>query len=213
MIENKKKKTKIALFADTHGNHDLLTSKIPNDVDILIFAGDFTHFGKKLIEFNDWLGKLPQKLKIVTRGNHENVFNINLNKILTNATVLENDFLIFNEISIFGIPFFFNDRITINDIKLPFDKVNKKKIDIDIFITHQPPFGFLDNDCGCKKILEVVNFIKPSFCVFGHIHKKNGIVKSWDSLKKIKEITFVNATCCIEEYKIGFGPTIIEIEK
>ncbi|GAB5365330.1 hypothetical protein AAMO2058_001048500 [Amorphochlora amoebiformis] len=61
---------RIVCISDTHGRHRDV--KVP-DGDILIHAGDFTHFGKKrdLDNFNDWLGTLPHKVRIVVNGNHE----------------------------------------------------------------------------------------------------------------------------------------------
>mmetsp|Transcript_23158 Transcript_23158/g.38971 ORF Transcript_23158/g.38971 Transcript_23158/m.38971 type:complete len:206 (-) Transcript_23158:98-715(-) len=61
---------RVVCVSDTHGRHADI--KVP-DGDILIHAGDFTHFGKKkdVIAVNEWLGTLPHKHKIVVNGNHE----------------------------------------------------------------------------------------------------------------------------------------------
>lgn len=47
------------------------------DGDIFIHAGDFTKCGQKeeVIEFNNWLAKLPHKHKLVIAGNHELSFD------------------------------------------------------------------------------------------------------------------------------------------
>ena len=60
----------LACISDTHGRHrDVF---VP-EADILVHAGDFTHFGKisDAKDFNKWLGDLPHKHKIVVNGNHE----------------------------------------------------------------------------------------------------------------------------------------------
>jgi predicted phosphohydrolase len=77
--------------------------------------------------------------------------------------------------------------------------------------THQHPFGFLDDKNGDAKILELVEFIKPNFCMVGHVHKKNGKVKSFD-LQKTKEITFINATCS-KNIKLDFvQPKLLKLK-
>lgn len=45
--------------------------------DILIHAGDFTRCGhlQEVRDFNNWLGSLPHKHKIVIAGNHELTFD------------------------------------------------------------------------------------------------------------------------------------------
>lgn len=48
------------------------------DADVLIHAGDagdFLSFGTKreLSDFNDWLGELPRRHKIVIAGNHDSL--------------------------------------------------------------------------------------------------------------------------------------------
>lgn len=56
---------KIVCIDDTHELHREL---IVPDGDLLIHAGDFTFFGKSqrcLREFNEWLGELPHRHKVV----------------------------------------------------------------------------------------------------------------------------------------------------
>ena len=61
---------KIICLSDTHNQHEHLS--VPNG-DILIHAGDITSTGERedFIKFNDWLGRLPHKHKIVIAGNHD----------------------------------------------------------------------------------------------------------------------------------------------
>ncbi len=61
---------KIICISDTHNLHKDL--KIP-DGDILIHAGDMTCVGgiDEIKEFNQWLGPLPHRYKIVIAGNHD----------------------------------------------------------------------------------------------------------------------------------------------
>ena len=60
----------VVMISDTHGRHRDVA--VPT-ADILIHAGDFTHFGKRqdAEDFNAWLTELPHQHKIVVNGNHE----------------------------------------------------------------------------------------------------------------------------------------------
>lgn len=66
---------RIVCMSDTH-SHQKFQFKIPNG-DIFIHAGDFTKTGalKEVIDFNEWIGKLPHKHKLVIAGNHELSFD------------------------------------------------------------------------------------------------------------------------------------------
>lgn len=72
-----KKTVRIMFISDTHNKHrDLL---LPENVDILIHAGDFTLRGKEheVKDFSNWLGEVPIKHKIVVAGNHDLCFQDN----------------------------------------------------------------------------------------------------------------------------------------
>ena len=81
---------RIVCVADTHELHRELV--VPPG-DMLIHAGDITFFSKRpsmIQDFNDWLGELPHKYKVVTLGNHDFAFEAdpNLRRVLTNAALL-----------------------------------------------------------------------------------------------------------------------------
>lgn len=69
-------KVRIVCMSDTHSLTSHLKFEIP-DGDIFIHAGDFTKCGLKeeVIEFNNWIGNLTHKHKIVIAGNHELSFD------------------------------------------------------------------------------------------------------------------------------------------
>ncbi|XP_073976999.1 metallophosphoesterase domain-containing protein 1 isoform X2 [Rhodnius prolixus] len=69
-------KIRIVCMSDTHSLTPHIKFNIPNG-DIFIHAGDFTRCGaeEEVIEFNNWIGKLPHKYKIVIAGNHELSFD------------------------------------------------------------------------------------------------------------------------------------------
>ena len=82
--------------------------------------------------------------------------------------------------------------------------------DIDVLITHSPPFGILDKTLrqrtGCKELLKTVREIKPLAHIFGHIHECGG--------KKLtkEEILFINASYVNEFYEPTNKPVNFEFE-
>jgi hypothetical protein len=62
------------------------------DGDMLIHAGDFTFFSQRPAmphDFNDWLGELPHRHKVIIPGNHELLLVKPENRgVITNATLL-----------------------------------------------------------------------------------------------------------------------------
>jgi Icc-related predicted phosphoesterase len=46
--------------------------------------------------------------------------------------------------------------------------------DIDILVTHYPPYGILDEDMGSTEILNFVLKSRPQWHLFGHIHSTAG---------------------------------------
>ncbi|XP_059154721.1 metallophosphoesterase domain-containing protein 1-like isoform X2 [Physella acuta] len=65
-------KIRFVFLSDTHNKIERLDSFVPAG-DVLLHAGDFTSIGlpKSIHEFNQYLGNLPHKVKIIIAGNHE----------------------------------------------------------------------------------------------------------------------------------------------
>lgn len=180
---------KIALFSDTHALHGNIT--IPN-ADILIFAGDMTHCrtARDVSDFNNFLGGLPHKHKIVVGGNHDHRLARDLQKaklLFTEAVYLLDEFVVISGITIYGAPWqpLFNDHAC-DAFALPRGKALKAKWDmippgVDILVTHTPPAGILDQDGpvshGCSDLTAAVAALKPKYHVFGHIHSRHGMIK------------------------------------
>jgi len=189
---------KIICISDTHNLQKDL--KIP-DGDILIHAGDMTCVGgiDEIKEFNQWLGTLPHRHKIVIAGNHDLYLELvpsSTNLFITNAIYLNDSGIEIEGLKIWGSPISPNyqdwafNRERGEAIRKHWEMIPK---DTDILITHCPPFGILDfNDKGkhegCKDLLEMVQQkIKPNLHVFGHLHDAYGQIQ-------IEETTFVNAS-------------------
>lgn len=97
---------RIVCVSDTHNLHN--ETKIP-DGDIFIHAGDITAIGDKdfIIDFNNWLGQLPHKHKIVIAGNHDFCFgneSFEVEKLLTNAIYLNDNGVEIEGFNIWGSP-------------------------------------------------------------------------------------------------------------
>lgn len=180
---------KLAIFSDTHATHGRIN--IP-DADILIFAGDMTHCrtSQDVANFNNFLGSLPHKHKIVIGGNHDHRLARDPGKakaLLSNAVYLQDECVVISGITIYGTPWqpTFNDYAC-DAFALPRGKALKEKWDmippkIDILVTHAPPLGIFDQDGpishGCSELAAAVAKLKPKYHIFGHIHSHHGMIK------------------------------------
>ena len=218
-------KVTIVCISDTHGHHRELT--MPKG-DILIHAGDFTLFGRDtprnstgnlhendnpLQDFNDWLGSLDYKYKIVVNGNHEcnAKWKNRAKELLSNGVLLLNDVLEIdlnelklesndkkesrnggNILRIYGMQFYWP---TLDGNNPYHAKVYDFPKAIDILITHTPVEGFVDQDRGCPALRKLVYEIKPKIVINGHEHNATGIVESstTDDENDSSKIVFVNA--------------------
>lgn len=217
---------KIVCLSDTHNAHRNL-GEIPNG-DILIFAGDICaswdinkQWGQ-IKDFNDWLGTLPYKRKIVIAGNHDKVletspFNNMKKELFNNCNYLEDEAIEIEGIKIYGSP-----MSGINGNQWAFTEHNylRRAVDnipagVDILITHAPPIGILDCSPykifpGVEELKEKIFEVKPKYHIFGHIHEGYG-------REEIKGTTFLNVAMqdergiMIEDGKRIREPIIIEL--
>jgi len=84
--------------------------------------------------------------------------------------------------------------------------------EVDVLITHGPPFGILDlttyskENVGCPILREKIFSIKPKVHVFGHIHEARGSVE-------IDGIKFINASSVTLRYELRYDdPPKVNIE-
>jgi Icc-related predicted phosphoesterase len=188
---------RLVLISDTHQFHREIDMP---DGDILIHAGDFTMFSESLEEvadFNSWLGELPHRHKIVVPGNHESFLedDPSMCSLLSNATVLINEGIEIEGLRIWGSPVtpLYGVAFGLRSAK------DRRKLyaqipeDIDVLISHGPPFGILDTAPisgqheGCLELLDAVRRVRPKLHVFGHIHTAYGVLRT-------EHTTFVNAS-------------------
>lgn len=159
----------IYAFADTHGFHRTL--QVPEDADIVICAGDAVEDDLKGGEYDDfieWFAGLKAKWKIFVPGNHELSFELDkaeeIEKKMTDKgiIVLQNAVYDCGGVVVGSI----SGNAMIADEDIP--------TDIDVLVTHCPPYGVLDEGLGSPEILNFMMKSKPKYHLFGHIHATEG---------------------------------------
>jgi len=219
---------RIVCISDTHECYQI--QNIP-DGDVLIHGGDFTMDGipEKVLAFNNWLGKLPHKNKIVIAGNHDVTFDINyynanwltyhpekydsikIKNLLTNCVYLEDSEVTIDGVRFYGSPWqpeYHNWAFNAvgEDIKKYWDLIPKG---VDVLITHGPPLGYggtCENgfDGGCPELLKTIIEIKPVLHVCGHIHEGYGASRKEDTY-------FINACSVNLNYKPVNRPIVVDL--
>ena len=202
--------------SDTHELHRELD--VPSG-DILIHAGDFTMFSKSaaaILDFNEWLEELPYRWKIVVPGNHEFFLasEPSRHSLISNATVLINEGIEVAGLKIWGSPTtpLLGGAFGLSS---PADRTRLYATvteDVDILVTHGPPYGILDRSpgalyhAGCPQLLEAVTRLKPKLHVFGHLHGAHGMMSTEDTL-------FVNAALLGPDGDLCASPIALRMPK
>ena len=181
----------ITSISDTHKNK---YSKVKFDElqlrsDLLIHAGDFSPMKRdcdeEVKEFLAWFSSQSQKYKILIGGNHDFIpFKRKeefLKMIPSNIIYLENSGIVLDGYNIWGSPNVLDlpdwaFSSSEEELKIIYKKIPKNT---DILITHQPPFGILDNssmhnDLGSRTLLKRVKELSIKINIFGHIHHSQG---------------------------------------
>lgn len=198
---------RLVVMSDTHGLHNGIEG-LP-DGDVLVYAGDFMNAGfdpEDIWSFNRWLEEQPFKNRVVCGGNHDRYFQNRPHQaraLLTNVIYLENTGVTIDNVSFWGSPYtpeFLNWAFMYprgSAAKQYWDQIPDN---LDVLITHGPPFGILDQvsprsaHLGCEELLKAVEEKKPKVHIFGHIHGGAGTFENGDT-------RFVNAAYLNERYK------------
>lgn len=204
---------RIVAISDTHG----FEPELPEG-DILIHAGDMCNQGtlNELAKSAKYLNKQREKFAeiIIVPGNHDIPFQTDYYRAVSlfNAAVLTDKMYDIKGLCIFGTswqPEFMNWAFNAPDTHLQ-EVYRRIPQDIDILVTHCPPYGMLDTatlsspHVGSKVLLEHVTRIQPNIHIFGHIHGSYG--KTQDDLT-----TFYNVAICDENYEPVHSPTVIDL--
>jgi Icc-related predicted phosphoesterase len=207
-------KVRVVCISDTHELHRELM--LP-DGDLLIHAGDFTFWNhvSKIRGFDDWLGELPHRHKVVIAGNHDRAFHHDpsLRALITNGALLINDSIRVCGLNIWGSP------VTCDDSAHGYSKPEERATlystipaDTDILITHGPPLGIRDHERGsaerrgCPQLREAVMRVKPRLHVFGHVHAGYGMAQN-------KATVFINAALLGWSGELENRPIVLEISQ
>jgi Icc-related predicted phosphoesterase len=198
---------RILAFSDTHGMHNRLIIPKDIDIDMVIFAGDYSGASTYLetCGFVGWFDSLKYKYKILVPGNHD--YDIEYTDCTYTFINVERQLGSFN---MFGSPYtpefqHWNYMKKEDELFMMYDNAPS---DIDILITHGPPFGILDNleglNLGSRALRDYVDRVQPKIHIFGHIHGGFGH-------KKINNTDFYNVSICNEAYNPINPLTIIEV--
>ena len=211
---------KITIISDTHNKHNELDQFLTEESDVIIHCGDFTSMGyiEEVKKFLNWFSNLNQFThKIFIAGNHDFSFEENFDEVKDlippNVIYLENIEVVIDGVKFYGTPIqkvFYNWAFNkeYGDLQKYYKMIPD---DVDVLITHTPPFGILDNVFNNpipqgSPVLdeEIFERIKPKLNCFGHIHESYGV-------KDINNIKFVNASTLNMKYQIMNKPIIVEI--
>lgn len=206
---------KIVCISDTHEHHERIA--VPEG-DVLVHAGDFTWTGSEgsIKEFNEWLGTLPHKYKIIIAGNHDWLFQREPERaraLITNAHYLEDSEVTIEGVKFYGSPWqpeFHNWAFNLpRGSKDLADKWAAIPEDTDVLITHGPAAEILDYTSrgmrvGCSALRYRVEQLKPKLHIFGHVHEGYGLLHSIHT-------KYVNASICTSDYAPTNEPIVMEL--
>ncbi len=205
---------KLVCLSDTHKQHRQV--QVPAG-DVLIHAGDICHKGKDeqvIQDFNQWLGELPHRYKIVIAGNHDRPFERapeRIQKMITHAIYLEDSGVEINGVKFWGSP------VTPRFFNMAFNRARGASIrqhwnmipfGTDILITHTPPRGRLDKTfiglrAGCRDLRRAIEEVQPRLHIFGHIHEAHGY-------QQVDTTRFYNVSTVNARFNVVNQPVVIE---
>jgi len=204
---------RIVAIADTHALHRAIS--IP-DGDILVHAGDITNTGAldDVADFNEYVGSLPHRHKIVIAGNHDFCFERDPEgsaALLTNCVYLQDEPVTIEGVVFYGSPWqpwFYDWAFNLERGPAIREKWDLIPGDVDVLITHGPPFGHGDETTrgervGCRDLLDAIERVQPQLHVFGHIHEGAGTYRDGRT-------TFINASCCDRAYRPVNRPIVYD---
>jgi len=203
--------------------------KIP-PCDVLISAGDYSFRGQEYVVrgFHAWLREQPARHVISVQGNHELWVEKNFleAKRIAQEECPGVHFIEEDMLEIEGVKFWCSawtpefgqwawNAQRGNEISKHWDIIPD---DIDVFVTHGPPYGVLDEvhevrmgveryeHVGCYDLMRAVKRVKPDLHFFGHIHQGYGQFHKDGT-------SFYNASICDERYWPTNLPHVVEYEK
>jgi len=208
-------------ISDTHCLHTQL--QVPQDVDIVVHSGDASNRldpclnENELRTFLEWFSSLPIKTKIFVPGNHDtslerglikpaHIESLGIHLLINESRIIEGKHFWGSPcVPKYGDWAWMKSRETINRIwqHIP--------ANVDVLITHGPPYGILDATynrqnnvelVGCSALRKKVFKEPPGFMLFGHVHSTDDIRNA--GIRTINGIStvFSNGSCC-DDGKMG----------
>ena len=203
---------KILHLSDTHGCHRRLT-RMP-EADILIHSGDVSLNGseKEVLDFLTWFCDLEgYRYKVWIGGNHDFCLaGASISGLDENCHYLCNLGIEIDGLKIYGLPLFMESSIG-GKMNTLIDRIPS---DTDILVTHQPPYGILDETAGVhygsEDLLARVSIVQPRLHLFGHNHGGYGQeTHRWADTGNTT--LFVNSVILNESYDLVNKPQLIDI--
>ena len=209
----------ITCFSDPHGTYPRLKGG-----DLLIVAGDLTA-KDNITEHSDflaWLHKQSYTKKVLVAGNHDTFLEKNPDFYSkTDIDYLCNCGIEFEGVKIWGTPnskwfkgvnpcckAFMENEEDLEDIYREMPKA-------DILVSHGPMWGMLDQNeygenCGSLSLRAAVDFIKPKFFIFGHIHEHGEEIQAYYNGKD--KTVCINCSIMNEHYHPTNDPIDFEYD-
>ena len=196
-------------LSDTHNFHRQLVN-LPA-ADAIIHSGDvaMAGTGKEVSDFINWFGELDYKYKIFIAGNHDDCLdgkdgNLIQSYLPENCFYLCHSGVEIEGVKFWGVPLFMSDELD-GDYA---DKIANIPPDIDVLITHRPPYAILDKagkiNFGCPDLLQYVEKNRPKLLLFGHIHDAYGT-------ETLLNTRFSNAAIVDKDYYLANTPHIFDL--
>lgn len=183
---------RILAVSDLHGNiKPIITYLKDNKVDLIIIAGDITHFGPAELA-EDILNELSSfQIPILAIPGNCDPESLHINIDNSPAINLHARNLVVKNIGLCG---FGGSNPTPFDTPLEFEEVQiydeaKKALEgvtgqkITLFITHAPPYGTKTDQLpsgdhvGSKSLRKIIEELQPTLNICGHIHEARGTDK------------------------------------
>lgn len=215
----------VTCISDTHSGHRLLAAQ-PSD--LLIHCGDCTSrkcTPEKFTSFVQWMERLPFEQKVLVAGNHD-VF-LERNHDFVKQTCSEHNIHYLRDelvtltfpkkqnqtLKIYGSPWlqWRGNAFIAADQNFLKEKAQLVPDDVDIVISHCPPYGHKDKrarkyPCGNVFLAERISQCRPVLSVFGHIHEMYGVDRD-------EHTTYVNCALLSLEKTIRWPIVVTLLDK
>lgn len=204
---------RIVCLSDTHNLHDAI--EVPGG-DLLVHTGDFSGKGRpaEIAAFGVFLANLPHKHKVIIAGNHDFLFEEDIEQakaLLGDVTYLQDSGTEIDGLRIWGSPWqprFFDWAFNLDrglELKQKWDLIPDET---ELLLTHGPPHGTLDittrgEAVGCEELTLALERVQPRVHVFGHIHEAYGVLSSDYGLS-------INACTCDVKYRPVNPPIVFD---